>query len=42
MVFLTTLAGVALLDMKQFMGNMMINWIHNISTFEHQRNTSLA
>jgi hypothetical protein len=32
MVFVTSAAEVALLDIKQFMNNM-INRIHNISTF---------
>jgi len=42
MVFLTSLVEVALIDMKQFMDSMVINRIHNISTFEHQCSTSLA
>ena len=42
MVFLTSAAEMALLDIKQFTDNMMLNQIHNICTFEHQCSTSLV
>ena len=42
MVFLTSLAELALLDVKQFTDNTVINRIHDISTFEHQCSTSLV